>query len=78
MAITKKQKITTAEKLNAIIKNNDEQKLKDFLNDQYAQDLGPIIEKLDDENKIKCFKLLDITNAAKVYSEFNLEFQKEL
>jgi len=78
MAIAKKKKITTAEKLNAIIQNNDEQKLKDFLNEQYAQDLGPVIEKLDSKNKIKCFKLLNITNAANVYSEFSLEFQKEL
>ena len=71
-----KQKPNLIQKVTALIRNGEKDELADFLNDLYPQDLAPIIENLKDEEKIASFKVLELENAAKVFSEFNSEMQK--
>src|SRR3990167_5957596 len=73
-----KQKPNLIQKVTALIRNGEKDELADFLNDLYPQDLAPIIENLKDEEKISSFKVLELENAAKVFSEFNSEMQKAM
>lgn len=73
-----KQKLTISEKISQLIKSNNKDELKVFLNDQYPQDLAPAIEILNDEYKLVCFSMLDLETEGKIFSEFNTETQKNL
>lgn len=69
---------TLPEKVSELLENNQDHELKIFLNDQYAQDIAPVIENLKDEEKIFCFTLLDEENTSKVLSELSSESQMKL
>ncbi len=75
-AIQPKQ--TLPEKVNELLENNQDHELKDFLNDQYPQDIAPILENLKEEEQIFCFSLLDLEIAGKVLTELNSETQMML
>lgn len=72
------QIISIPKKIAKLIKSNKKQELKDFLNEQYPQDIAPAIESLKENGKIICFELLELENAGKVFAELNLDTQKEL
>ncbi len=73
-----KAKQTLPEKVSELLENNQEHELKDLLNDQYSQDIAPVLENLKDEEKIFCFSLLDLENGSKVLTEFSSETQMKL
>ena len=73
-----KSKQTLPEKVAEFIENNQDHKLKEFLNDQYPQDIAPVLENLKEEKKIFCFSLLELENASKVLAELSSETQKML
>lgn len=70
-----KQKITVGEKIKKLLAQEQKSQLKDFLNDQYPQDLAPAIENLKDEDKLTCFLLLDLENASKALAELHSDTQ---
>ncbi len=78
MAIKHKHIITLKDQLNNLLKNKQRDELRIFLNDQYPQDLAETIDKLDSEDQIICFKLIELETAAKVLSELNHEAQRNL
>ncbi len=73
-----KHAITLKDQLNILLKNKQEGKLKDFLNDQYPQDLAETLENLNAEEQTECFKLLELEAASKVLAELNHEAQMNL
>ena len=73
-----KPKQTLSEKVAELLESNQDHVLKDFLNDQYSQDIAPVLEHLKDEEKIFCFSLLDLENASKVLTELSSETQMKL
>ena len=74
----KKVVISTEEKISDLIRNNNLQDLKDFLNDQYPQDLAPVLKEVKPEEKKICFSLLEPDNAGKVLAELNFDSQVNL
>ena len=77
MAVRQK-KITPAEKITKFIESNQNSQLKDYLNEQYPQDIAPVLEHLNNEHKVICFTLLDLELASKVLAELNIDTQKDL
>lgn len=73
-----KQKQTLSEKITELLENNQDYDLKDLLNDQYPQDIAPVLENLKEEGKILCFSLLDLENASNVLTELSSETQMML
>lgn len=74
-----KQKITVPEKVIKLLESAQKSQLRDFLNDQYPQDLAEAIENLKkNEDKLTCFMLLDLEHAGEVLAELNSETQRSL
>jgi len=72
------QKTTVSEKLSQLLENKEEKEIKLFLNDEYPQDISEAIENLKEEDRIVCFKLLELDQASKVLSELNSDTQMDL
>ncbi|MBI2995487.1 MAG: magnesium transporter [Candidatus Melainabacteria bacterium] len=72
-----KKKLTIPEKVVELIKSKQDKQLKDFLNDQYPQDISEVIKALHDEDKIACFSLLELQLQAKVLAELDSTAQTE-
>ena len=70
--------VTLKDQLNNLLENKQVSELRNFLNDQYPQDLAETIENLKEEEQIECFKLLELETAAKVLAELNNEVQMNL
>ena len=70
--------VTLKDQLNILLENKQETELRDFLNDQYPQDLAETLENLNTEEQLECFKLLELEAASKVLAELNHEAQMNL
>ena len=60
MKVKHKHIVTLKDQLNGLLENNQEAELRFFLNDQYPQDLAEALENLNEEEQMKCFKLLEL------------------
>ena len=78
MKVKHKHIVTLKDQLNNLLENNQEAELRVFLNDQYPQDLAETLENLNEEEQVKCFKLLELEGASKVLAELNHEAQMNL
>lgn len=73
-----KSKITPQEKLTKLLASENKTELQAYLNDQYPQDIAPLIENLKKiEDKIKCFMLLELDQGAKVLANLSPDIQKD-
>lgn len=75
--VEEKQK-TVSDTLSKLIEKGSKSELRDFLNDQYPQDLAEALENLPDTNKLNCFLLLDLEHASDLLAELNHDIQKDL
>lgn len=69
---------TLSEKVHELLENTQEQELKELINDQYPQDIAPVLEHLKDEERIFCFSLLELETASTVLTELSSETQMKL
>ena len=67
-----------ADTLSELLEKGSKSELRDFLNDQYPQDLAEAFENLPDTSKLNCFLLLDLEHASDLLAEVNDDTQKDL
>ncbi len=66
------------EQLSALIESGERQRLRMLLNDQHPADLAEWFEELDEQQRLSCFRLLDLDNASAVLAELDTESQRNL
>ncbi|MBI1857713.1 MAG: magnesium transporter [Candidatus Melainabacteria bacterium] len=66
------------EELLELLLHGNKSEIRDFLNDQYSQDLAETIETLNDADKLSCFLLLDLEHTSDVLAELSSETQNYL
>lgn len=69
------QKNLSLDKVSYLLEKGSKSELRDYLNDQYPQDIAEIIQNLNDTEKLNCFLLLDLEHAGDVLAELNSETQ---
>ena len=72
------QKSNVIKKVNKLLQTSQKSQLRDFLNDQFPQDIAETIESLKDKDKLNCFLLLDLEHAGEVLAELNNDTQMSL
>lgn len=72
------EKNMVIEKLQMLLEKGAKSELRDFLNDQYPQDIAEAFENLSETEKLSCFMLLDLEHAGDVLAELPHEAQKNL
>ena len=64
--------------LNELVEGGDRTRLRLLLNDQHAADLTEALQELDMQNRMFCFRLLDLDNASAVLAEMDRDNQRVL
>lgn len=72
------QAVIDLEELSSLIESGERQRLRVILNDQYPADLAEWLVEMNTEQRLSCFRLLDLDNASAVLAELAPENQRTL
>lgn len=66
------------EQLSSLIEEGEKQRLRLVLNDQYPADLAEWLVEMSPQQRLSCFRLLDLDNASAVLAELDPDHQRAL
>lgn len=66
------------ENLTTLVEEGDRQRLRLLLNDQHPADLTEMLQELEPDSRLFCFRLLDLDNASAVLAEMDPDNQRAL
>ena len=72
------QETLALEDVASLLSSGDRQRLRVLLNDRHPADLAEWLQEMDKQQRLACFRLLDLDNASAVLAELEPEGQREL
>lgn len=75
--MTEKERLAVSD-LEALVESGQRQKLRMVLNEEHPADLADWLSDMDHENRLSCFRLLDLDNASAVLAELDTDAQRDL
>lgn len=68
----------SVETIRSLLESSDKQRLRLVLNDQHPADIAVLLAELDKEDRLYCFRLLDLDNASDVLAELEADLSRAL
>ncbi|MBX9877161.1 MAG: magnesium transporter [Candidatus Obscuribacterales bacterium] len=68
----------SVETIRSLLEASDRQRLRLVLNDQHPADIAVLIAELNKEERLSCFRILDLDNASEVLAELEADISREL